>query len=209
MDLILKIIFGLIFLSVLVFIHEFGHYIVGKKSGIGVVEFAIGFGPKIWSTTKNDTVYSIRCIPLGGFTAFEGEDEESDSPTAMNNVSVGRRIATILAGPLFNIVTAILISTILLCTQGEVSSQISMISEDGNARAAGLQVGDVITDINGRSTEFSMEVSSQLYMLKNSKKMPSVTVNRNGEDLTFSVPFNESGQIGIAMAEVQIYNPFV
>lgn len=205
MDIIYKIIFGLLFLSVLVCIHEFGHYIVGKKCGIGVLEFAIGFGPKIWSTEKNDTVYSIRCIPLGGYTAFEGEDDDSDSPTAMNNVSVSKRIATILAGPVFNIVFAILVSTLLLFTQGEVNSKITQVAENGNAMAAGMQAGDVITDVNGRSTVFSMEVSGKLYTLNNQNKTAKITVDRNGETHVFDVPFNENGQIGIAMGNVEKY----
>ncbi len=206
MDIVLKIIFGLLFMSVLVCIHEFGHYIVGKKCGIGVLEFAIGFGPKIWSTEKNGTIYSVRCLPLGGFTAFEGEDEESDSPSAMNNVSVSKRIATILAGPVFNIVTAILISMFLLCTQGEVNSTISKVSENSNAMAAGLQAGDVITDVNGRSTVFSMEVSGKLYTLKNQGETARITVERNGQPMFFNIPFDSNGQIGISMANVQKYS---
>lgn len=205
MDIILKIIYGLLFLSTLVFIHEFGHYIVGKKCGIGVIEFALGFGPKLWSKEKNGTIYSIRCIPFGGFTAFEGEDESSDSPTAMNNVSVYRRMATIVAGPVFNIVFALLLSTILLLCQGEINSTITNLPADSNAAIAGIQPGDVVTDVSGRGTVFSMEVSSKLYTLKNQGKTPRVTVNRNGEMLTFDVPFNENGQIGIYMGQVEKY----
>lgn len=205
MDVVLTIVYGLLFLSVLVFIHEFGHYIVGKKCGIGVLEFAVGFGPKIWSTEKNGTIYSIRCIPLGGFTAFEGEDESSDSPTAMNNVGVYRRIATILAGPIFNIASAILLSMLLLVSQGEVDSTITTVAENGNAAQVGIMAGDVVKDISGRSTVFSMEVSSKLYTLKNEGTTPKITVDRNGELLTFDVPFNETGQVGISMTNVKRY----
>lgn len=205
MDIITKIIFGLLFLSVLVCIHEYGHYIVGKKMGIGVLEFAIGFGPKIWGREKNGTLYSIRCLPLGGYTAFEGEDDDSDSPTAMQNVNVYKRIATVLAGPFFNIVSAMIICAFLLFSQGEYDSTISYVAKDSNAMSAGLMVGDVVTDVNGRSTEFSMEVSGKLYTLNNQGENAVVTVNRNGQDLTFEIPFDQNGQIGVSMFNVKKY----
>lgn len=206
MSVVFKAVYGLLFLSVLVCIHEYGHYIVGKKSGIGVIEFAIGFGPKLWSREKDGTLYSVRCIPLGGYTAFEGEDDDSNSPTAMNNVSVYKRIATILAGPVFNIATAIIISTFLLFAQGEVSSVVSDVVVGENADKAGIRAGDIIRNVNGRSTEFSMEVSGKLYTLNNVGETPKLIVERDGQLMTIEVPFNENGQIGIYMSSVRKYS---
>lgn len=91
---ILKVIFVLGFL---VFIHEGGHFLVAKKCGIKVNEFAIGFGPKIWSKQGKETLYAIRLIPLGGFVNMEGEEERSDDERAFNKKSPGKRIAVVAA----------------------------------------------------------------------------------------------------------------
>ncbi len=200
---ILQIIWGLLFLSVLVFIHEFGHYYVGKKCGIGVNEFAVGFGPKIFSFMKKDTVYSIRCIPLGGFTAFEGEDDTSDSPTAMNNVAIYKRVLTVLAGPVFNIVAALIMSVCVLFFFGEGTSKITVVTPDSPAFAAGIQEGDVITDVDGRGTVFSLEVISQLYHTSNRADTTVITVDRNGEELSFDVAYSEENTVGVGFGEVE------
>ena len=90
--------------SVVIFIHELGHFIVAKKSGIRVNEFSIGMGPKLFSVTKGETDYSVRALPIGGFVAMEGEDEESEAEDSFNKAPVANRIAVVVAGAVMNII---------------------------------------------------------------------------------------------------------
>ena len=91
--------------------HEFGHFIVAKKNGIWVQEFAVGMGPKLLSCRKGDTEYSLRAIPLGGFCRMEGGDEDGEiGPRSFLNKSVGVRLAVMAAGPFMNFLLAFLLS---------------------------------------------------------------------------------------------------
>lgn len=106
----LKIIF---LIGFLVFIHEGAHFLVAKKSGVKVLEFSLGFGKEIFSRQGNETKYSIRSIPLGGYVKMLGEEEESDDERAFNNVSVWKRLLIVLAGPFINIAFGLLLFWIL------------------------------------------------------------------------------------------------
>ncbi len=86
---VLKIIFIVLLFSFMVLFHELGHFIFAKRSGIGILEFAVGMGPKIWSTKKGETEYSIRLIPIGGFVAMAGEDGAENDPEETNMDSFG------------------------------------------------------------------------------------------------------------------------
>lgn len=107
----IKIVF---LLGFLIFIHESGHYIVAKICKIKVNEFAIGFGPKLLSKQKGETVYELRLIPLGGFVRLEGEEEHSEEEGSFNKASISKRIAVIAAGAIVNIVFGLLLYGILI-----------------------------------------------------------------------------------------------
>ena len=107
----IKIIF---LLGFLIFIHEFGHFIIAKICKVKVNEFSIGFGPKIFSKNKNETDYEIRLIPLGGYVALEGEDELSDKEGSFNKASIKKRIAIIVSGALVNIIFGIILYFIII-----------------------------------------------------------------------------------------------
>ena len=111
----LYILLALLLLCVLIVVHEFGHFIVGRLCGIGVVEFAVGFGPKLFHWRGKETLYSIRAIPLGGFCKFVGEDDENPAPNAMNNMPVWKRFLTVAAGPAMNLLFAYLVGVVMLC----------------------------------------------------------------------------------------------
>ena len=102
----IKIIF---LLGFLVLIHESGHFFVAKLCKVRVNEFAIGFGPTIWSKQGKNTRYAIRLIPLGGFVSMEGEDKRSTKDGSFSEASILKRIAIVLAGGIVNIIFAILI----------------------------------------------------------------------------------------------------
>lgn len=139
------LVFGLIIL-----IHEFGHFIVAKKCGIGVVEFSIGMGPRLWSMVRGETRYSLKVLPFGGSCMMLGEDENEADPKAFNNKSVWARMAVIAAGPFFNFVLAFVLGMLIVGYAGYDSPQITGIMEGYPAQAQGLQPGDVITEVNGK-----------------------------------------------------------
>ena len=111
----LKIIF---LLGFLIFIHEGGHFLVAKLCKVKVNEFAIGFGPTIWTKQGKETKYALRLIPLGGFVSMEGEMEESKVKGSFSEASILRRMAIVLAGAVVNIVFGILVFFILMSTMG-------------------------------------------------------------------------------------------
>lgn len=107
----LKIIF---LLGFLIFIHEGGHFLVAKLCNVKVNEFAIGFGPTIWSKQGKETKYAIRLIPLGGFVSMEGEDEESEHERSYSNASIPKRVAIVAAGAVVNIIFGLIVYFVLV-----------------------------------------------------------------------------------------------
>ncbi|MDD3831866.1 MAG: site-2 protease family protein [Clostridia bacterium] len=162
-DVMLKILYIIIAFLILMFmitIHELGHYCLGKLLKFKIREFAIGMGPKLFSRTNKTTgeIFSIRAIPLGGFCAFEGEDEDVENPDAFNNQKPWKRLIVLFAGAFFNFVSALLIGIILFGTFGENLPnynyrvvlnvfEYSVNYEQDNT----LESGDVILSIDGHS----------------------------------------------------------
>ena len=149
---LLYILLAIVILGVLVMVHEFGHYIVGRLTGMTVLEFSIGFGPKLLGWRRKGIDYSLRLIPLGGYCSFLGEDENNDDPRAMNNQPVWRRFLTVLAGPLMNFVFAFLICVVSMMLYEGVRSlpQIQEVAAGSPAAEAGIAPGDTIVAVNGR-----------------------------------------------------------
>ncbi len=148
---ILYIFLALVMLGIIVMAHEFGHFLVGRLCGIGVLEFNIGFGPKLLSWKRKGTQFALRAIPLGGSCMFEGEDEQNSNPHAMNNQPVWKRFLTVLAGPAMNFVLAFAVCVVMLDAYyyAEAIPVISQVMEDMPAVEAGLQAGDRILSVNG------------------------------------------------------------
>ena len=118
---------ALVVIAVLLFeliigLHEFGHFITAKLSGIKVNEFALGMGPKLFSFKKGETQYSLRLFPIGGYCAMEGEDEDSPEPRSFNNAKVWKRMIVIIAGAVMNIILGIIFSFIMVIPQEAYSS---------------------------------------------------------------------------------------
>ena len=104
---------------VMITIHEFGHFIVGKKLGFKINEFAIGFGKVLYKrTTKSGMLFTIRLVPLGGFCAFEGEDSDSKVEGSFNSMAPWKRLLVLFSGAFFNFISAIIMSFILLVSVG-------------------------------------------------------------------------------------------
>ena len=102
------IVLTVLLFGVLIFIHEFGHFITAKLSGVKVNEFALGMGPVIWKTRKKDTQYALRLLPIGGFVSMEGEDEESEEEGSFSKARVWNKIWIVTAGALMNLLLPII-----------------------------------------------------------------------------------------------------
>lgn len=146
----LNILAAVLLFGFIVLVHEFGHFLLAKCSGIGVVEFSVGMGPRIFSVERGETRYSIKALPFGGSCMMVGEDAENPDPKAFNNKPVLSRIAVIAAGPVFNFILAFLFAMIIVAQVGHDAPVLTGVMEGSPAEEAGLQAGDCITKINGR-----------------------------------------------------------
>ena len=184
---VLSFIVALVFIGIIIMVHELGHYSIGRACRIKIVEFAVGFGPKIKKWVKNDIIYSIRWVFLGGFTKFYGEDEEVDDKLAFNRQPAGRRALTIAAGPVFNIVFAFLLVVLVLGFFGDYVPTVGEVEAGSTAEEAGLEAGDVILSMNGVDMDFYMEVEAAK-RAAGIESMP-ITVERDGKVISLDIPF--------------------
>ncbi|MDY3005931.1 site-2 protease family protein [Anaerococcus sp. AGMB00486] len=178
-----SIIISIIMFLFLILIHEFGHFIVAKKSGIKVNEFAIGMGPKIFSKQKGETLYSINLLPIGGYCAMEGEDDTSDDERSFDKAPAYKRFLTILAGPLINLIFAAFIFTFVVFNTGIASNSIGGFTENSPAKES-LEINDEIIGIAGiKVNEFSdiSEILTTYYKTNSKDKEVSVRVKRDGD----------------------------
>ena len=152
--------------ELIIFCHEFGHFITAKKSGVQVNEFALGMGPKLISFTRGETTYSLRLFPIGGFCAMEGEDEESENPRSFNNVKIWKRMIIIVAGAVMNILLGLVMMLITLLPQENfASTTVSQFSVSSFSAVSGLQPGDKIVEINDYAVNTSTDFSFALFTL--------------------------------------------
>ncbi|MEE9258549.1 MAG: RIP metalloprotease RseP [Nitrospinaceae bacterium] len=140
-------------LAALIFVHELGHFLVARKTGVVVEKFSLGFGPKIFSMKPGDTEYIISAIPLGGYVKMKGEDMEESSlhePGSFAAAAVHHRLAIAFAGPLFNILFAVVIYIVVYLVGVEtLAPVVGSVKENSPAQAAGLQTGDKIIEVDG------------------------------------------------------------
>lgn len=154
-----------ILLGLLILVHEFGHFIVAKKTGVRVLKFSLGFGPKLFGRRIGDTEYLISLLPLGGYVKPLGEtpDEpvaEADKPFSLTHQPVAKRFAILVAGSLFNILFAFLIfSCVYTIGIPALTPRVGGVVDDSPAQQAGMQEGDLITAINGTPIELWDEMS--------------------------------------------------
>lgn len=182
----ISILGAILIIGIIITVHELGHYSIGRACKIKIVEFAVGFGPAIKKWVKKDIKYSIRWILLGGFTKFYGEDEDVNDKLAFNQQPPGRRALTIAAGPVFNILFAVVLAIVVLTCFGEYVPAIGDVMEGSPAEAAGLQEGDIIVEMNGVEMDFFME-TAVAQRAANGERMP-ITVLRDGKEYTYDIP---------------------
>jgi regulator of sigma E protease len=197
-------VFGLV-----IFIHEFGHFITAKRSGVKVNEFSIGMGPLLFSRTKGETQYSVRLLPIGGFCQMEGEDEDSDDEGSFTNASVWKRIAITVAGAVMNLVLGFLILGILTATGGSIASRtVGKFYEDSATEASGLKIGDKIVSINGSHVFVAEDIFYEMMYVENGKA--DLEVIRDGErvtlkDVAFKTNWDEENKINVIELDFAVY----
>lgn len=179
---ILYILLALVVLLVMITVHEFGHYCAGKVLGFKINEFAIGFGPTLFKRKRKDgEQFSIRALPLGGFCAFEGEDEDGkDNPEAFNNKPAWKRLIVLLAGVSFNFLFGILTSVIYLLVAGFSVPKVTYTVSQQGVTTIGIRENDIILGVNGKNIEAYRDLDKMIANFEKNEEFV-LTVNRDGQ----------------------------
>lgn len=198
----ISIIAFILIIGFLIFFHEFGHFFLAKRNGIGVTELSVGMGPKIVSRVKNGTRYSLRWIPFGGYCTMlgaenyfpdeEGEEIVSDEEHSLEAKSVWARISVILAGPVFNFILALLMAFLLVAMVGTNTTELGGVSEGYPAETAGLQKGDEILRLDHTNVHIFADIS--MYMMLHEGEEITIRYKRGGEvrETTLKPVYNET-----------------
>ncbi|MCH5160287.1 MAG: RIP metalloprotease RseP [Clostridiales bacterium] len=174
------VLLAFVVLLFMVLIHETGHYTAGKILDFQINEFAIGMGPKIFSKKKkNGEIFSLRIFPLGGFCAFEGEDDDKDNPRAFNNQKPWKRLIVLFSGAFFNFVSAILIAIIAFSCFGDTVAKVNTVYDYAPIENQQLQSGDILYKINGKRV-FVLDTISR-YMSDGDMKFTVLRSNDEGK----------------------------
>jgi regulator of sigma E protease len=199
-------------LGVLIFVHELGHFLVARWYGVRVLTFSLGFGPKLLSVRRGDTEYCVSAVPLGGYVKLAGEtvqDDRQGAPDEFLSKSKWVRFQVYLAGPVMNIVLAIVILTFVLARGADVALYhteapvIGTVTAGSAAEAAGLRVGDRIVSIDGKETP--TWDSLDMAVVPKANRQLAMVVDRQGQRLDVSIRPDaegryELGTIGIGPA---------
>lgn len=180
MTTIITILASIIIFGLVIFIHELGHFLAAKLSGIKVNEFALGMGPKLISKQRGETVYSLRAFPIGGFVSMEGEDEESDEIGSFSRAPVSNRILVVVAGAAMNLLLGLIVMFGYTASEKTLATRtVRMFDEGATTAASGLQVDDTIIAMNGRRMFNADDISYELARVKNNRA--DIVVLRDGK----------------------------
>ena len=184
----------IVVLSILVIVHEFGHFIVAKRNGVAVEKFSVGFGPELFGITKNNTRYLVSLIPLGGYVKLSGETQDTVKGEKGEFLSktVGQRAGIIFAGPLLNYILAFFIfSSVFIIGYPTMTTKIGDVLADYPGKAAGIKAGDTILEINGQAVDYWEDVTSIIRM--NKRPQVDVLIKRDDQliDLKVSLKTQE------------------
>ena len=175
------VVLAILVFGVLIFTHELGHFLAAKLFGVRVNEFAVNMGPTLLKKTVGETTYSLRLLPIGGFCAMEGEDEESEDPRAFTSAKAWKRAVILIAGAAMNFLTGLLALVIMYGTvTGFATPQIVDFEDDCPMhREDGLHVDDTLYEIDGRRVFIYSDVT--LLMNRNQTGIYDLTVKRDGK----------------------------
>ena len=174
------ILFAILIFSLLIFVHELGHFLAAKASGVQVNEFAMFMGPAIWKKQIGETLYSIRCIPMGGYCAMEGEDTDTDNPRSFQKAAWWKRLIILVAGAGMNFICGLLLVAIVMAPAKAVNVlEIQSFEEWSTLDDGGLQVGDRIVELDGEKMYLYSDFSMILSL--NPGESHDISVLRDGE----------------------------
>ncbi len=183
----IDIISVIILLGILIFVHELGHFLAAKMSGVGVLKFSLGFGPRLVGRQIGETEYRVSAIPLGGYVRLFGETGEEeispeDEKRSFQRQPVSRRIAIVAAGPLFNFLFAILVLTVIFVAGvPEITSRVGGVPEGTPAFQAGIREGDRIVSMNGRPVSLWSDIVASVQ--GSGGKEIEIVIERAGETI--------------------------
>ena len=182
----MSVLFAILLFSVLIFIHEFGHFAAAKLSGVQVNEFSMFMGPILWKKQIGETLYSVRLVPIGGFCAMEGEDEDSDNPRSFQKAAWWKRLIILVAGAAMNfLMGVVLMVAVYLPAQAVVEPVIASFEEFSTVDGAdGLQVGDRILKLDGEKIYVQSDFS--LILSLNPGDYHDLVVARNGQKVSLN-----------------------
>ncbi|NCI79480.1 RIP metalloprotease RseP [Acinetobacter kanungonis] len=195
MNALFMIIAAILLLGPLIAIHEFGHYFVARKLGVKVLVYSIGFGPTVlkWTSKKSGIQYQLSALPLGGYVKMlderEGNVAEADLPYAFNRQHPWKRIAIVAAGPLINLIFAVLLFWVLfLPAQEQLNTRVGKVLLNTPAAAAQMQVGDKITAVDGTKTTTWEQLNFALVDRAGETGVIHIDADRNGQLQSFELP---------------------
>jgi membrane-associated protease RseP (regulator of RpoE activity) len=185
-------------LFVMIMLHEFGHFLAAKRSGMKVTEFFVGFGPRLWSFRRGETEYGVKAVPLGGYCRIIGmtnlEDvDPGDEPRAYRNKRAGQKVLVAGAGPATHFVIAVILMFTVLFFGGDyrhATQSLTLAATSQGAQQAGVRAGDTIVSVNGTPVTEWSQVSNLINSPGHPAKAGDVAtfvVRRGGEDLTLPV----------------------
>ena len=182
----MSVLFAILLFSFLIFIHELGHFLAAKLSGVQVNEFSLFMGPAIFKKQVGETLYSVRTIPMGGYCAMEGEDADTDNPRSFQKAALWKRLIILAAGAAMNFVAGVLLLAIVYAPAQKFVVPVIESFDEGCLLEAkdgdfGFKVGDRILEIDGEKIYTSSDFS--LILSLNPGEIHDVTVLRNGERL--------------------------
>lgn len=185
----LSLVYFILVLSVLVFIHEFGHFIAAKRVGVSVEKFSIGFGRKLFSVKKGGTEYMLSAIPLGGYVKMAGDEPgeaRKNEKHEFLSQSVGNRFQIIFAGPLFNYILAIVIfSFIFMFGSPTLTTEVGDLLKDYPAQAAGVMKGDKVISVDGKDIKYWEDMTAIIH--KHSKDPIKLSILRSGKMMEINI----------------------
>ena len=200
----MSVLFAILLFSILIFVHELGHFVAAKLSGVQVNEFSMFMGPILWSKQVGETLYSVRLIPIGGFCAMEGEDGGSDNPRSFDKAAWWKRLIILVAGAAMNFIIGVALMLIVyLPAQQAVVPVIDSFTDYATVDGEnGLQVGDRILEVDGERIYVQSDFSMILSMYPG--ETHDLVVSRGGKNVVLNDFLMEKHEITDEMGAVRM-----
>lgn len=194
MNFVITFLVLILILGTIILIHELGHFISAEKAGVYVEEFAIGMGPKLWSSKskKGETTYSIRLFPIGGYVSMANEevpDSNIKKHQILENKTLFQKVTVLVMGILFNFVLTIFLLFINGLIYGSPNTKpiVGEVAKDSAVYNAGIKAGDLIKSVNGKTTETWDDVLLEISVKENSKESYKFVIERNDKTYNYNI----------------------